>query len=129
MFFDARPRQPARVERVPYRGARTLCGVTATLPELERDAAVLRDAGWLRVEVLLEQRIPDLNAWIRRMLPNAVSVQEVLPKAVQTSDVIRTSGMSPSEAYRAYFKVEHGCPADDALVDKFKSLYEAEMRV
>jgi DNA repair protein SbcD/Mre11 len=128
VFFDARPRQPVRVERVPYQGAKTLCGVRATLTALERDAAALRDAGWLRVEVLLEQRIPDLNAQIRRMLPNAVSVQEVLPKPAQLSDVIQTSSMSPSEAYRAFVEIEHGGRADDALVDKFKSLYEAEMR-
>lgn len=129
VFFDARPRQPVRVERVPYRGARPLCGARATLPELERDAAALRAAGWLRVEVVLEQRIPDLNARIRRMLPNAVSVLEVIPTAVQRSDVIRTSGMSPSEAYRTYFEIEHGGPADDALVARFSSLYEEETRV
>jgi len=129
VFFDARPRQPVRVERVSYQGAKTLYGVRATLSALERDAAALRDAGWLRVEVLLEQRLPDLNARIRRMLPNAVSVQEVLPKPAQPSDVIQTSSMSPSEAYRAFVEIEHGGRADDALVDKFKSLYEEEMRV
>lgn len=128
VFFDARPRQPVRVERVPYQGAKTLNGVRATLTALEREAAVLRDTGWLRVEVVLEQRIPDLNARIRRMLPNAVAVQEVLPEPVQPPGVIQTTGMSPSKAYRTYFELEHGGPADDALVDRFNSLYEEEAR-
>lgn len=128
VFFDARPRQPVRVERVRYQGARTLYVVRAALPALERDAAALRDAGWLRVEVLLEQRIPDLNARIRRMLPNAVSVQEVLPETAPAPDIVRTSSMSPSEAYRAYFEIAHGRPANDALVERFTSLYEQEMR-
>lgn len=128
VFFDARPRQPVRVERVSYRGAKTLYGVRAALPALERDAAALREAGWLRVEVLLEHRIPDLNARIRRMLPNAVTVQEVLPQPASPSNAVRTSGLLPSEVYRAYFEITHGCPADDPLVDKFKALYEEEMR-
>jgi DNA repair protein SbcD/Mre11 len=128
VFFDAKPRQPVHPERVPYRGARPLHGVRATLPELERDAARLRELGWLRVEVLLERRIPDLNAVVRRMLPDAVSVQEVLPPPAAVLDVVHASGMSPSEAYRVYFESEHGHPAEDVLVDKFTSLYDEQMR-
>ena len=127
VVIDAAPRQPARVERVPYEGAKLLSDVRATLPELERDAPRLREAGWLRVTVPHTLRDPELNAKVRRILPNAVSVDEELPDVEAAPDVVRTSGMSPAEAYRAYFEREHGSVPEDPLVAKFVSLYEQEM--
>lgn len=127
VVIDAAPRQPARVERVPYEGAKHLSDVRATLAELERDAPKLRDAGWLRVTVPLTLRDPELNAKVRRILPNAVSVAEELPAVESVPDLVRTSGMTPAEAYRAYFDREHGATPADELVGKFVALYEQEM--
>ncbi len=127
VVVDARPRQPVVVERVPYRGARLLKDVRATLAELERDAAVLREQGWLRVRVPLPARDAELNAKVRRLLPNAVSVDEELPQTEAPKAVVHTSSMSPAEAYRTYFESEHGAVPDDAVVEKFTALYAEEM--
>jgi DNA repair protein SbcD/Mre11 len=127
VVVDARPKQPAGVERVRYEGAKELRDVRATLAELERDAAGLRDQGWLRVKVPLPTRDPDLNAKVRRIVPNAVSVDEELPEVESSPEVVRTSSMSPAEAYRAYFQSEHGAAPEDAVVEKFTTLYADEM--
>ncbi len=127
VVVDARPRQPVAVERVPYEGGRPLKDVRATLAELERDADALRSQGWLRVKVPLLARDPELNAKVRRLLPNAISVGEELPEAEAPTSVVRTSTMSPAEAYRAYFEAQHGAAPEDAVVDKFTALYAEEM--
>src|SRR5262249_7588119 len=44
VVVNARPRQPARVEQVPYRGGKPLTLVRATFAELERDAPRLRQS-------------------------------------------------------------------------------------
>jgi exonuclease SbcD len=126
VVVDARPRQPVVVERVPYRGARSLKDVRATLAELERDATALREQGWLRVKVPLPARDTELNAKVRRLLPNAVSVDDELPEAQAPKEVLHTSSMSPTEAYRAYFESEHGTIPEDAVVEKFTALYLEE---
>jgi exonuclease SbcD len=127
VVIDARPRQPARVERVPYEGGRPLRDVRATLVELERDAPQLREQGWLRVTVPLQARDPELNGKVRRLVPNAVSVREELPAMEATTNVVRTSAMSPADAYRAYCQGAHGAAPEDPLVEKFTSLYSEEI--
>lgn len=127
VVIDARPRQPVRAERVPYEGGRPLRDVRATLAELERDATQLREQGWLRVKVPLPARDPELNAKVRRLLPNAVSVHEELPASETTNNVVRTSAMSPADAYRTYCQSEHGSVPEDCLVEKFTTLYAEEI--
>lgn len=127
VVVDARPRQPVRIERVPYRGGQPLRDVRATLAELERDADGLSKSGWLRVTVPLLVTDRDLNTKVRRLLPNAIVVDEELPETEPVAEILRTSSMSPSEAYRAYFQNEHGSPPEDPVVEKFATLYDEEI--
>jgi exonuclease SbcD len=127
VVVDARPRQPARVERVPYRGGTPLAVVRATLAELARDAERLHASGWLRVTVPLDARDPDVNGKVRRLLPNAVSVDVELPEVEEPLDVGSRRGLRPAELYRAYHLAQHGVHPEPAVADAFARLWaEAE---
>jgi len=67
VLIDARAGQPARIERVPYRGGRRLRRLRADLATLERDAPALRESGdLLALSVPLRVADPELNARVRR---------------------------------------------------------------
>src|SRR5262249_22092091 len=127
VIVDARPRQPVRIERVPYRGGKPLTVVTASLADLERDAVQLRERGWLRVIVPLIARDPDINSKVRRLLPNAVSVKAEAPEVEEPITAVSLKELRPSDLYRTYHRSEHGSEADAALIDAFRGLWsEAE---
>jgi exonuclease SbcD len=127
VLVDARPRQPARAERVPYRGGKPLVAIKGTLAELEREAPRLLESGWLRVTVALSARDPDINGKVRRLLPNAVSVIVELPESEAPAGAVSTKELRPTELYRAYHRVAHGAEPGGELVEAFDRLWaEAE---
>lgn len=128
VVIDARPRQPARIERVPYRGGRGLCDVRGySLPDLEARAVELREAGWLRVTVPVEQPDPDLASRVKRLLPNAVIVRVERQRVDADTPVVSRKGVRPADLYRAYHRATHGREASEALVGEFERLLtEAE---
>lgn len=122
----AEPGLPAKITTEPYRGGAELVDVHATYAELERDADRLRRAGHLRVRVPLIAPDPDANAKVRRLLPNALSVDVVLPEThgVKSHETSR-AGLSPLELYRMYCVAEHGAEPDDAVAGAFEALRAA----
>jgi exonuclease SbcD len=127
VVVDARPRQPARIDRVSYRGGTPLCVVHAPLAELERDAEQLRGHGWLQVTVPLTAPDPDINSRVRRLLPNAVSVNVELPETTEPSGAVSVKELRPTELFSTYHRVEHGAEPDSVMVEAFDRLWaEAE---
>jgi exonuclease SbcD len=122
VVIDARPRQPARIERVPYRGGKSLEEVRMTLAELGRAAGELRARGWLRVTVPLTGRDPDVNSKVRRLLPNAVSVDVELAESEAIAPPASTRGLRPIELYRAYHRGEHGAEPEPPVAAAFEQL-------
>jgi len=123
VVIDARPRQPVRIERVPYRGGRALCDVGAySLPELEARAAELRELGWLRVTVPLGQPDPDLNSRVKRLLPNAIIVRLERSQVDGAPPIVSTKDVRPADLFRAYHRATHGRDPSDALVGEFERL-------
>ena len=125
----AEPRQPARIERVPYAGGKPLAEVRMTLPELEQNAERLRDAGWLRVTVPLGERDIDLNRKVRHLLGKAVvSVDYELPEhADGPPEAPPRSGLGPVELFQLYHRTEHHIEAEARLTAAFNELLrEAE---
>ena len=124
MRVDARPRQPARIESVPYRGGKSLLTVQSRLADLEKDADRLRDSGWLRVRVPLEKPDPDLNGKVRRLLPNALVVEAEIHRQAEAEPQARPpAGAPPVELFRAYFLREHERPPESELLEAFEKLH------
>jgi exonuclease SbcD len=121
VVIDAHPREPAAIQRVAYRGGLALADVRGTLEELDREAARLRDLGWLRVTVPLLAADPDVNTKVRKLLPNAVVVMVERPDA-EPPPPVTTRGLGPAELYRAYHVHQRGNAPDTALVSAFEAL-------
>jgi exonuclease SbcD len=128
VVIRAEPGHPARIERVPYRGGKPLREVRKTLADLDREAEVLRDSGWLRVTVLLEVPNIDLNSKVRRLLGGAaVSVDYELPANNEPTPEIDRRGLLPPQLFALYHRANHGSDPDPAILDAFKGLLsEAE---
>ncbi|MBM3463499.1 MAG: exonuclease SbcCD subunit D [Armatimonadetes bacterium] len=126
VVIDAKAGRPARIERVPYRGALPLVEERRTLLEIERDAETLRKAGWLRVVVPLDQPDADVNQRVRKLLPNALVVRTELAHAPLPAEHAPRGGMTPAEQYRAYYQLRHKTVPADALVDAFVDLYRSQ---
>lgn len=124
--LDARPRQPARIELVPYQGGIPVRQVRATLAELERDREEYANAGWLGVTVPLDAPDPDLNRKVRRLLPNAVKVEPELPEAGEAAPPTITRGLSPTELLRTYYRADRHREAQQEVVDAFSALFSEE---
>jgi exonuclease SbcD len=123
VLVDARPGRPSRVERVPYIGGQPLVEVMGTLAELERDAAGLRQKGWLRVGVRLTEPNPNLNGEIRRLLPNAVVVLPILPERPGLdSTAVRPT--DPKDMFVEYYRSRNQTDPQPALVQAFVEMYE-----
>lgn len=128
LLVDARPGQRARVERVPYRGARPLARVQMPLIELEREAATLRERGWLWVTVPLGAPDPDLNQKVRALLPNALRVEALLPPRELSVAALRSrhEGADPGQLYSDWCCAQHGGPPDEARLLAFRELLAEE---
>jgi exonuclease SbcD len=126
VFIDARPGQRAQVELVPYEGGTPVLQIKASLRELERHRDEFLQAGWLGVTVPLSAPDPDLNRKVRKLLPNAVKVEPLLPESATPAQVASTRGLSPTDLLRAYYRTERLRDADQDVVDAFTSLYTDE---
>jgi len=123
--IEARPGpRPAKISHVPYVGAKPLVDVKGTLSDIEDRAAELKDAGWLRVVVKLEQKDPEINRRIRNLLPNAVSVDCELPDEGPLDVEAYADSASASELFRRYFREAHGKEVNDRLLHAFEVLRE-----
>ncbi len=123
IVVTASPGKPATVEHVPYVGGLPLVDIRASLAELEAAADDYR-TGWLRVTVPLTEQDPDLNRKVRELLPNALVVRAELPEAEEPADIRLEKGLSPVEHYGAYHLREHQQPADWAVLEAFRNLYD-----
>jgi exonuclease SbcD len=123
--IEARPGLPIRVEEVPYEGGTPLGISTLTLPQIEQQQATLRQAGWLRITVPLDEPDPDLLRKVRTLVPNALVVHPELPQR-SSNDRPQdrpAAGAAPIELYRAYLQRDQGGPPDEELEATFKHLY------
>lgn len=127
VLLDVRPGQPARIERVPYRGARRLERVRLDLGTLEQRAEMLRnEPAYLWVTVPLEAPDPELNGRVRRLLPNAVKVEPELPAAPATAATRPPAGTPPREMFAAYYRAQGREPAAELLAAFDDLLHQAE---
>ncbi len=126
VVIEAKAGLPAKIELVPYEGARPLREVTATLAELTESAPSLGDA-WLRVHVPLDKPDADVGAKVRALLPNAVDVRGVLPVADAEPSRLAPVARTPREAYAAYVLEKHGHEASPDLLDAFDALHRASV--
>lgn len=123
VVVTASPGKPSNIEHVPYEGGLPLVDLRATLAELEQTADPHRP-GWLRVTVPLTERDPDLNRKVRELLPNALVVRAELPEAQEPLDIGLETGVSPVEHYAAYHLRTHQHPAEAAVLETFRHLYD-----
>lgn len=131
VLVDARPGQPARMERVGYRGGRRLRRVRASLAELERDRARLADPGTLLwVSIPLDAPDPDINARVRGLLPNALRVEVELPVSSlfdPRAAAARAQALEPAELFAAFVRKARGEAAlEPELLAAFRELYAHE---
>lgn len=127
VVIDAVAGAPATITRVPYEGGRSLHTFALPLAELEARADELRAAGWLRLRVPGDRPDPDLAGKVRRMLPNAVVVEVVLPEREDADPqfTLPASDDPPRELFRAYFQGKHGRDPDAAVLAAFDGLLAA----
>jgi DNA repair protein SbcD/Mre11 len=123
VVIEAQPGRPATIHRVPYCGGVPLRRIRATLAELERDAAALRNAGWLSVTVPISAPDPDLSGKVRRLLPNVLVVGSELPEEDERLPDIDRALLTPVDLFRAYYRKEHnGAEPAENLVEAFLDL-------
>lgn len=127
VVIDVVPGKPPRVERVPYQGGQRLGTWQGTLPELERDAARLRQFGYLRVSISLDSPMSDLNRRARQILPNIVVVEATLPQTVD-GDGSELAARSPSaqapvDAFRMFYQRQHQREPEQQTLTMFSDLY------
>jgi DNA repair protein SbcD/Mre11 len=130
VVIEIKPGKPPRVERVAYEGGSRLGSWTGTITDLERNAASLRQFGYLRVRITLDSPMPDLNRRARQILPNIVVVEAVLPetKASDSEGGIATRpavAAAPLEQFRAYYQREHQREPHSDTLTMFSDLHAA----
>jgi exonuclease SbcD len=121
--IHAKAGQPAHIEQVPYTGGKSLLDVRLSLPDLEKEAERLRDAGWLRVTVPLAERDIDLNRKVRHLLGGCVvSVDYELPERSEGPPEPPRTGLGPVELFQLYHRTHHSAEAEAALTAAFNDL-------
>jgi exonuclease SbcD len=122
-LIDVRAGQPARVERIPYRGGRRLERIRASFEALERDSDKLRaQNAFLWVTVPSDQPDLELNSRVRHLLPGAVKVEPEIKALELSSHLPRPHrGAPPSELFRSYY-ASGGREPSDALIKAFERL-------
>jgi DNA repair protein SbcD/Mre11 len=130
LVVEVKPGRPPRVERVPYQGGVRLGEWSGTFAQLEQDAAALERYGYLKIKMLLDQPLPDLNRRVRHLLPNAVVVESALPEAADdrgdddAADQARdAAAAAPVDRFRAFYRRQHRRDAPQATLDLFSELY------
>ena len=125
VVIEVSPGRPPRVERVPYQGGKALGDWSGTLPELDQAADSLRRYGFLRVKVILDTPMPDLNRRARQILTNIVVVDAVLPETSPGAgpDPDPVGPKPPVEQFRAYYLREHQREPQRATIELFNELH------
>lgn len=126
VLVEAKPGQPARLERIRYEGGKTLHTVTETLAGIEARADELRTKGWLRVKVKLDELDVDINRKVRGLLPNVVAVDIELPEreGEVSEGTLSLADNAASEVFRAHYRRRHGVEPSDGLIRLFEELEE-----
>lgn len=124
LFIEASPRRPARVERVPYEGGKSLRRIAGTFDELAEHAATDRDDCWLQVTVKLATKDPDINRKVRRLMPEALVVRVDLPPSESSNSDRPKAGASATEMYAAYHRWAHDREPRPIVRDTFQQLHE-----
>jgi exonuclease SbcD len=119
---DAEAGRPARIERVPYRGGRSLAIARGSLDELADRRAELGGERWLKVIVELERPDPDLARKVRDLFDDVVFVDFECPEVEAEEEESVTIEGDPTELYRRWFEREHGRPPEAPIVEAFERL-------
>jgi exonuclease SbcD len=121
--IEVRPGKPPRVERVPYEGGVPLGDWSGTLPELEASVEQLRAFGYLRVRIVLDTPMADLNRRVRQLLPNVVVVDSALPEVEAARPEPALASLAPAERFRAFYQRRHQRDPQDDTIALFNELY------
>jgi exonuclease SbcD len=129
VVVDAAPGRPATIRREPYQGAKPLREERGTLAELEARAEELREAGWLKVVLKLDEPDPEVARKVRRFLENAVVIEVDAPEGEAVASSRRTlADASPVDVYRDFYAQRHGGQPSDELLERFRLLMEEASR-
>jgi len=123
-LVEASPRKRVRVREIPLRSGRALLEVSGTLDELKRRASKVGDA-WLRVNVHTDSRIPGIADRVREILPNAIQVSPVYPRARDTAPTPALTSLRPREQFEAYYRAEHRDEPSHAILSTFDEVHTA----
>jgi exonuclease SbcD len=128
VLLDLRAGQPARIERVPYRGGRRLEILRTTLEALERDAEARRgDDALFWVKVALDVPDPELNRRVRQLLPGAVKVEVETKRFTPVAVPDRPPrGALPTEHFRSYYASQGREPSAAVITEFERLLHECE---
>jgi DNA repair protein SbcD/Mre11 len=128
VVVDVHPGQSPVIERVAYEGSKQLVDLNLTLEELQLRQSEFRSAGWLRVNVQVNEPVPDLVRKVRQFLPNSMVVKCDLPVAVSELATPSTlaacrGGKSPLAIYRDYHQMHYQRAPETAIEEAFEKLY------
>jgi hypothetical protein len=74
------------------------------------------------VVVPLSAPDPDISGKVRRLLPNAVSVDVEATELEHESVEVDRAGLTPAQLFSTYFRNEHGSDPTENLLETFKEL-------
>jgi exonuclease SbcD len=128
VVVDVHPGRPAQIEHIAHEGSKQLVDLTLTLEELQLRQSEFRSAGWLRVNVQVNQPVPELVRKVRQFLPNSMVVKCELPElknapAVETMTAVHRGGKSPLAIYREYHQMHYQRPPEAEIEEAFEKLY------
>jgi len=123
VVLDVVPGLPAKIGRVPYQGGTALYKFVGTMGALLADAEALRQAGHVRVELLLAAPDPDAARRVRAEVPNAITIITRLPE-VTNSLTSERADQSAIELYTAYHQQRYGRAPEEPVLQAFAALYE-----
>ena len=116
--------EPARLDLVPYEGAKELRRERLRLSEIEQRAEELKSSGWLRITVPLDEPDPEMNRKVRQALGEAVVAVEIeLPREQAKAEArpsLEVEG--PRRVFEHYYRQRNDREPGDALLEKFDQL-------
>ena len=122
-IVDLRPGEPAEVRTEPITRGRRLREVSGTYDEL----AAQKDAhgdDWLLVKLHCRGPRPGLGDQVRELLPHALSVKPVYPRAETPMGVRRIRGLTPREQYAHYLREKEDAEPEEDDLNLFESLLD-----
>jgi exonuclease SbcD len=124
---EAKPHQPANIDKVEITGGRALRTITIDFDDLTSQGGKYGD-DYLRVIVRADRPVSSLYDQVREVLPNALDVSlERADEPDASTHVASTSGLAPHELLARYYQHRHRSEIPDTLVTLFNELYEAEL--